>query len=84
MTAATTAAQDLPTVPRAEHNERIARGEKAAGPYAYVTMGMDGLTYLWDARDENDQQVEFGRASGPTMARIAAKRLGATFIVTEF
>lgn len=77
-------ATDLPTIARAEHNARIERGEQATGRYAYITMGMDGLRYLWDVRDENDQQVEFGRASGPTMARIAARGLGATFIVTEF
>lgn len=77
-------ATDLPTISRAEHYARVESGEKAAGRYAFVTMGLDGLRYLWDVRDENDEQVEFGRASGPTMAQLAAKRHGATFLVEEF
>ena len=47
-------------------------------------MGMDGLRYHWDVRDEDDQQIAYGRASGPTMAQIAAKDHGATFFVEEF
>ena len=75
---------DIPTISRAEHNARVERGERAAGVYAYITMGMDGLRYLWDVRDEDDQQIDFGRASGPTMAQVAAKGRGATFFVSEF
>lgn len=75
---------DTPFIPRNEHNARINNGEKATGTYAYITLSMDGLRYHWDVRDENDRQIDFGRASGPTMAQIAAKRLGATFFVSEF
>lgn len=75
---------DIPTISRAEHYARVESGEKATGRYAFIVMGMDGLRYLWDVRDEDDQQIDFGRASGPTMAQIAAKGRGATFFVSEF
>lgn len=75
---------NIPFISRAEHNGRIESGERASGVYAYITMGMDGLRYSWDVRDEDDQQIAYGSSSGPTMAQIAAKDRGATFFVSEF
>lgn len=75
---------NIPFISRAEHNARIERGERASGIYAYIVMSMDGLRYIWDVRDEDDQQIAYGSSSGPTMAQIAAKDRGATFFVEEF
>lgn len=75
----------LPTITRAEHNARMERGEKASGIYAYVFLSMDGVKHVMDLRDENDEQIDFGSTHmGALMARVAAKRADATFIVEEF
>lgn len=49
-----------------------------------LARGLAHLTHFYDLRDAHDQQIGFGRASGPTMARIKAERAGATFFVDEF
>lgn len=77
----------LPTISRATHRSRIERGEAASGRYAFIfpraTTIREHLTHSFHVKDENDRLVEWGAASGPTMARLAAKSAGATFIVDE-
>lgn len=77
----------LPTISRAAHRARIERGEVAVAPYAVVFLRVstirEHLTHSFRVMDENDQLVEWGAASGPSMAREKAKRAGATFIVDE-
>lgn len=78
----------MTTITRTQHNERVASGAPAPGLYAYICsavgFSLPHLTHFYDLRDAHDQQIGFGRASGPTMARIKAERAGATFFVDEF
>ncbi len=77
----------LPTISRSIHGTRVARGEKASGTYALVFSRMVAirphLTHSFEVRDENDQYLTCGAATGIEMARSRAKASGATFIVDE-
>lgn len=77
----------MDTITRSQHKARAASGAAAPGIYAHicsdVSFSLTHLTHFYDLRDEHDQQIGFGRASGPTMAQIKAERAGATFFVDE-
>ncbi len=79
--------QILPIISRAAHRARLESGEQAPGLYAIIgprpSSILEHLTHCYELRDEHDRYVTSGSASGPTMAALKAKNLGATFIVDE-
>lgn len=78
---------DLPLITRTEHNERLVRGEKASGRYAFICTYFwvgSPVTHVVDVRDENDEQIDYFGVTSAKAAQTKARAAGATYTVSEF